>query len=503
MKQIETLIATHIRNSYPNYSIATFPSWLKKQHWKPSFFLVSKDHKKLLAIDIILSGSIPRFQYTKIVGDLLKRHKNLRVIIITLEESYENDPEIKKLCIEYKLGLKILIPDIGIQTVVKTDLDPDTKVRQLPLEDGWFPSTILNKCKGLKKLGFYRILDDFVDKVQTLGNNAQKTLKIVCTTIDQLLSCHPSFETNFGQFMKLSHFDQLLRLTDPKSSDHAFHSFRVFLVGCPVINEFYGEFRKAQKPFCKMDKRKLSIEYIWFLTSIFHDIGRPKEGAREFIQKFSETMDDVELEYSIGIPETKWKKEHNITAKRVLGSLGTFVTDGDSNEEWDGGFIDDEDSKRLSTEWINMYSEMRSHGVISAFDFLGDIFEKAMAADERKHRPFIVTHAAPAALSIMLHDWKVWEKMRELKMIPVNMSMLPMAALLIYIDTWDNYKRRGSDPLTFIKEYIVNSQGALVKIEWGDSDLMEKDKIGYMAYKKAITNLLFKLDLKYGLAGTV
>ena len=455
-----------------------------------------------MAIDIILSGALPQFQYAKIVHNLLAQHKGLRVIVITLEESYENNPTLKELCVNYNLGLKILLPNIGVQTIVRTDIDPVGQTEQLPSEDGWFPLAILNQCNGLKRLGFHVIIENFIAKVQGIGNDEQKTLKLVCETIDQLLSYHPSFKANFGQFMKLIHFEQILKLADPKSSEHIFHSFRVFLSGCPIINEFYKEFKKAQEKTCIMDKKHLRVEYIWFLTAIFHDIGRPKEGIEKLITTtISNTFEDADYELSIHDSEAKWAESHYIDAKRILGSLGAFVVEGNKKAKWDGGCIQDVDTNKFATPWINLYDNRKSHAVISAFDFLGDIFKKATAANERIHRPFIITHAAPAALSILLHDWRIWNEMKEINLIPVNVPMLPMAALLIYIDTWDNYKRRGPEPLIFIKEYLVNPKGAFVKVEWGDSNLMEEEKIGYIAYKKALINLLFKLEIKYGLAG--
>jgi hypothetical protein len=420
-----------------------------------------------------------------------------------LEESYENNPLLKDFCIKYGIGLKVLLP-IGIQTIVRTDFDPEPQIGQLQSEDGWFPFAILNQCNGLKRLGFHVIIENFIEKVQSLGNDEQKTLTLVRETIDQLLSYHPSFKTNFGQFMKLLHFEQILKLADPQSSEHIFHSFRVFLSGCPVINEFYKEFKKAQEKTCITDKKHLSVEYIWFLTAIFHDIGRPKEDIDKLIATtISNTFEDADYELSIHDSDAKWAESHYIDAKRVLSSLGAFVADGNEKARWDGGGIQDVDSNKFATRWMNLYDNRKSHAVISAFDFLGDIFKKATAANERIHRPFIITHAAPAALAILLHDWRVWDEMKEINLVPVNVPMLPMAALLIYIDTWDNYKRRGPEPLIFIKEYLVNPQGAFVKIEWGDSNLMEKEKIGYIAYKKALTNLLFKLEIKYGLAGTL
>lgn len=498
MRHEEKLIRVHLKKEYPNLDYAKkVPDWIRKCRWRPTYLLETKDKKKFLAVDILLSGTIPTYQYTTIVHKIMKKHKNFSVIVATSEESFEDNPEIEKFCRDYGIGLKIIILGLGVETILATYFDAKPETKPLPLEDGWFPSAILEQAKGLTHLGYYKVIDSFINKVESLGNDENKTLNLVLKTIDTLLRYHPSFTEQYGQFMKLSNFEYLLRLSNAGSSEHVFHSFRVFLAGCPIINEFYRKFIKAQIPFCKMDRRKLKVEYAWMLTSIFHDIGRRKEAMPQLV---SAQLDDEDMEVTIHSSDSRWTKEHNIIARRVLGSLGAFIVNAKKGEEWDGGVIDDEDSDRFTIEWIRVYDEMKSHGVISAFDFLGDLFRKAMAAGERKHRVFIITHAATAAMSMLLHDWKIWPEMRKLKLIPVNTPMLPMAALLIYIDTWDNYKRKSGNPLTHIKDYSVDSNGACVKVEWGDKDLMKKDEVGYIQYKKALKNLLFALDIEYGMA---
>jgi hypothetical protein len=501
MKSIETLVRDYTKREYHGFGIVpVLPSWLEAVRWKPSFLLANRNQTKFLGIDLILSGSIPAFQYTKIVSQLLEEYTNFKVIVVVLEESYEENPEIREYCSEAGIGLKVAIPGIGIQTIVKCAFDEVPETGKLPVEEGWFPVAILESARGLTRLGYHRIIDKFIGNIRNVGNNKTRTLELVLEAIDDLLQYHPSFRGNFGQFMKLAHFEQLLRLTEPNASDHVLHSFRVFLAGCPVVNEFYDEFRKAHGRCCIMNEKRLRVEYAWLLTAIFHDIGRPKEGAQRFMVN---TLDDEDMEITVRGRKNRWTRKNYIAALRVAGSLGAFVVEGNVNMQWDGGSIDDEDASKFTAEWINIYDSMKSHAVISAFDFLGDILEKAGAVVERKHRSLIVTHAVPAALSILLHDWKIWPEMKQLKLVPVNALMLPMAALLVYIDTWDNYKRHGDEPTIFIKAYTVDSGSVCVKIEWGDSELLKDAEVGYVEYRKNIENLLFGLDIEYGLVGTV
>jgi hypothetical protein len=167
---------------------------------------------------------------------------------------------------------------------------------------------------------------------------------------------------------------------------------------------------------------------------------------------------------------------------------------------WDGGTIEDPEGVATSEEWIRLYDEMRSHAVISAFDFLGDIFKKAGAADERRHRPFVLTHAVPAALCILLHDWRIWRLAKKWKLFPVDASIIPMAALLIYLDTWDDYRRRGQEQRIFMRTYAVGRNGASVVVEWGDSEELQNEEIKYRAFKKALKNPPFSLKISARMA---
>ncbi len=503
MKKTGKLIKDDIEDSFPGYEIVrSVPSWLRGQRWVPYRLLFNESQNRFLAIDVILSGTIPRFQYNKIVKKLLSDHGNFRVVIIALEEGYEDNPGLASYCIETNMGFKIIIPGMGIQTVVRSDFESSIEQKELPLEDGWFPKAILNQNKNLARLCFNKTIYNFIDAVEELGNDKEKTLELVHSTIDELLSFHPAFKNSIKHFMKLERFEKLFKLSDPDFSDHVFHSFRVFLSGCPVINDFYDHFLAAHKRCCIGPIEKLCVEYSWLLTAIFHDIGKPKEKkvVQKHVDKSFGQDEFLNISFDMEVDDRMWASTQYIAAKRILGSFGAYVAQGYTGDNWDGGGLDDEESDKILDEWINIYDNLESHAIISAFDFFADVAEKCKASAFRQNKTFVLTHAAPAALAIMLHDWKKWKELRKLNLIPVDGRVLPMAALLIYIDTWDNYKRKGDvDPLTYIRSYIVNTKGACVHVEWGNSSEMKDGTVGYELYQDALENLAFALDIEYGL----
>ena len=501
MNRYERILKEHLGKAYPGLRFAKGPKWLKAERWRPTFVLKSRSANRVLAVDLLLSGVIPRYQYRSIVCELLAEQEDLRVVIATLEENYEQVPELEEFCRRYRIGLKVIIPGVGVQTIVRTDLDGEEIKGRLEEEAGWFPEAILNTVVGLDKLVFCKLLDMFVDEVKRVGEDEEETRKLVLRTADALLARHPTFKGNVGQFMRLAHFENLLRFTTPAASEHVFHSFRVFLAGCPVLNRFYEEFCKAHRRFSVGDPRELCMEYSWLLCAIFHDIGRPKEGVAGMIR---DEIGDEDLEVTVRGTSTRWTRPWNMDARRILGSLGAFVAGGPDVGSWDGGAVEDEEGLRISSDWIEIYDEMRSHGIVSAFDFLGDILKKARAAGEKRHRPFMLSHAGPAALGILLHDWRIWPEAKAWRLFPVDAAMLPMGALLIFLDTWDDYRRRGGQTAIHVKEYRVHKKGVRVRIEWGDSGELAKERVKYDAFRQALKkNRPFSLTIRAGMAGQI
>lgn len=440
------------------------------------------------------SGAVARTLYQQEVVRLVKSHKNLRAAICILEEAVESHPELERFCHESGLGLMVLLPGLGVQSRVRTDLDPPVVQAALP-DEGWFPSVLIDRACGLARLSYAAELDAFCDAMRAAADDRRGAFGVLRDTLDRLLGTHPIFRGNIGQFMRLANFEKLLRMASPDASDHVFHSFRVFLAGCPVIDRFYDVFRKAHERFCVGPRNVLSVEYAWLLAAIFHDVGRPKEG---FAKLAHQQLEDDELE--LRGKDTRWVHVEYQAARTALGSLAGHVAGYPESGNWDGGGIPDHGAHDLATAWTGIYDAMQSHSVIGALDFLATVFRTATAADERSNRQFVLTHAVPAALAILLHDWRMWKNAETWRLFPVNVPALPMAALLIYLDTWDDYRRREGQVPVLVRDYSVNAEGVHVTIEWGDSQAYEKERIKYDAFKRALKNGEFSLIIEAKMA---
>jgi len=490
-------VLDRMREMDRRFEVAEPPRWLKAARWRPTFCLRIRRDRRIVAVDVIPSGLIPQNIYRQQVTGLLAAHDEFRVIVCMLEEGYAQHPDMGSFCASLGVGLKVLDLEVGLETICRIDVDPQVSRAPLPADKGWFPEAILSLACRSTRLAFGGEVATFAGKLAEADGDQQEAFSLVRQATDKLLQGRECFGGNIQQFMRLAHFERLLRLTSAVGHEHVLHSFRVFLAGCPIVNMFYDNLRRAQQRFCVGERRDARAEYCWLLASLFHDVGRTKQGVRELA---AAAVEDDDIEVNVIGKESRWSKPEYQNALRALSSLAAHVASGASSGSWDGGSIPDSRGEEIAADWRNTYDKMESHGVIGAIDFLAKAFGAATAADERANRPFILTHAVPAALAILLHDWRVWRKAREWGLVPIDVSVLPLAAVLIYLDTWDDYKRGGPEPSISIREYVVDSKGARVTIEWGDSDALEREKAKYEAFESVLQNpfCALKINAKLG-----
>ena len=495
MNQLAQEVLKFIRMDYPGMRCVSPPRWLRQSSWRSGICLKRDRDRRTLVVDILPSGTIPHALYREQVLPLLAKHRELRIVICAYEQEPEKTGSIERFCLTHAIGLKTIIPHFGLQTVVPTDLDP-AKKGPIPAEGGWFPREILLSARGLSRLSYASVLDEFIAEVQLHPDDETKTLALITGTIQNLLDQYPKCHADIANFLKLLNFEKLLRGYAPQSSEHIFHSFRVFLAGCCIIDRFYDVFREAYERLCLNVPEQFSLEYCWLLTAIFHDIGRQKEGLGQLLQLTSE---DPYTDFAPSGRNTRWLEGHYERARQALTSLGVFIAATPGHRgTWDGGLVPDKRCVEHGKAWTNLYDSYKSHAVVSAFDMLAEVFDKASAVEEIENRPFVVAHAVPAALAIFLHDWRVWTQAEQWQLYPIDMAALPLAAILVYLDTWDDYKRKDGDPMIHIDRYRANQTGAAVNVKWASDAQFEREKarIKYDKLKEAIKNRVCSLRVK-------
>lgn len=489
----------YFRELYPGISRYKTPRWINASRWKPRFCLSIPGDHRIIAVDVIPSAVIPRTLYNEVVKGLVDSHPNLRVIVCVNEMGFESHQELEPYCSRIGIGLKLIVPIIGLQTVCPTDLDIIQSGSGFIEEPGWFPESILQRAMEMRRVSFAKEIKEFVQDVRDVKDRKRKVIDLVFETIDRLLQSQRQCPSSTRRFMKLGHFEGFFR-AQPDVTDHVLHSFRVFLAGCCVVDQYYAQFASAHKRFCII--KRPQPEYTWLLASIFHDIGKPKEVASRVASRMlEEELDDEDITVKVKTKKNKWNRDKYKNARTLLASLGTFISTGyDKKTTWDAGAFSDKKDKVLIADWTRIYDALQSHGIISSFDMLADICDKVQQAGQRINRSFVASHAVPAALTILIHDWHIWIEAKKWGLFPIDCKVFPMAGLLIYLDTWDDFRRTNDIARIYVRDFSVDKGGVSVDIEWNSAEEYQKELMKYTAFNKALKLNRFQLRINHTVA---
>jgi hypothetical protein len=469
-------------------------SWILRCRWQPGLIAQITGDDRVVAVDYIPSAMIPRAIYNGAVLPLCRSHARLRVIVVIDEGAVASFADAQGFCAANGLGLKSIGEGPSLETIVTIDIDRGGTSSAVPSEDVWFPRPILNSTRGLTHLSFCKTLDAFASKVEAVNSDQSACSELVRATVGELLDQAPGFAPSSASVLRLEQFERMLRISDPESTEHVLHSFRVFLAGCAVVNKFYSFLTSAHNRFTPSGGRPVGVEYCWLLTAIFHDIGKPKEIGSKMLQR---ELEDEDATVRIEVDPRKWQRHGYSVARNLLSSLGSFV----ANKPRGGSFWDPRKpsgptGRRLEAELVFLYNKSRSHAVIGALDLLAKMIDQADASGPRRCLPIIESFAAPAALSILLHDWKIRKEAKAWGLFPVDGNLLPLAALLVYIDTWDDYRRSNSLSPIDIEAFEVNSRGAKVTTLWQNKGLLAKENRKHESFRSAIVNCPFSLEIE-------
>lgn len=464
-----------------------YPPFLEKYKWKPKYVFLDSTSKLHIAVDVSYKQQISKKIYETEVVKALNQNKTLRVCLFSsLDYDYDY---LKNFCKKYKFGLKVYSSN-SINTIVPLNFE---KVERLAVRKekkaGWFPDAILNEVKNIKKIKFKTSLINLAKKLKKC-HRKEKQFSLICSCINKMLKENPYYIGDNIPFMNLSYFENLLNLSNINCKDHVFHSARVFLIGCIIIDKFYDRFLSYYRDI--LGTKKISIEYIWLLTSLFHDMGRVKQDMHKILLN-DPKKENPEIEE--GIEEEMGKRWKEDQYKVSLGNVAELIKQSCKTKKsrdfpFTGYALGGKIDPKIANILMESYNKRKSHGVISCFDLSADLLRK-MEASNFKSRTFLLYHIFPAVLAIALHDWKIWKELSEAKIFPIDIRKFPLAALLIYIDTWDDYKRDKDDKIT-IDRLNLDDKSVTVCLTWHKNSEYLDEKLKYDSFER---NVLFS-DLK-------
>ncbi len=417
-------------NSIQLRNIDRFLKSLPDVHWRPDCLLYITQNKRYLAFNIIYDAdSFPN----NLSGEIEKAISKCNLDFFFILENdlllgiFEENCRAKGFGIILNKGRPPLLIRDAMKSVI-----PSTSDKYM----GHYPPWIIEEIRivDLGNSQFRTALRDFsTEYVKLKTKNRmdwQKEENLVKSTIAQILSSDKRYTGGASSLEILSRFEKFWY----DIRDHYFHSFHVFLLGLLILNRYkdiFVEFYKNTFPRYK----HLRLEFVWLLTSIFHDVGYP-------ITKIDVLKEDI-----FGIPTVLSEKElsnvwddpiYKENLKQLVSLFKFSFSTKKHKIDWHPEVFGTEDT---SIEQIFRELYYESHGVAGCFRFLVDIFAEGRREEDIARKIFLINHIYPAAVSIALHDIGFREKLRGIGFKKVKLSRFPFAVLLIYLDSLQEDRR--------------------------------------------------------------
>lgn len=338
---------------------------------------------------------------------------------------------------------------------------------------------LLEQVYALERLSYRGELVAAVDRHLTLKGDEHEFA-------DDLLSAlwDNHIGVSYSQF--LNDFEPRLQYAfggrapgDKTYRDHYLHQFQVFLLGLPVLDKFYDAFKaKCEYP-----------EEAWLLASSFHDVAYPVE----LYDRWSESFFQDALKVSVG--STNVDLEKCFVKQNLLTSVGYVVN----------ALCSTHHQFKLECNWLahqhalveffyDKITEARNHGILSSVALLklaleDDNKKKLEEKFGRSSETVIADMVAPAALSIALHEAKIWHGLRDLKGLPqagasalasIQFGLDPLSFLLVFCDSvheWGRPSKRESTkrlPAFRLREYSCTD--SRVSLELWSPEVRKTDR---------------------------
>lgn len=399
-------------------------------HWCPDYLIEDTRYKKHVAFSIIYDAeSFPNILCQEVekamrncVFDFFFILKN-ELLLDIFEES----------CCEKGFGL--VLDKTGKPFLIRDAIKSIIPIKTAS-HAGHYPLWLTTEIKkiNLGNSKFRTVIGDFSKEYLRLKSrkdfNWEREERLVINTIAEILKSDTRYSSGINSFEILSRFESFWH----DIRDHYFHSFHIFLLGLLILDHYKEEFIRYHKNvFPKY--RSVSLEFLWLLTSIFHDVGYP-------IAK----LDDL-IEGIYGVSTTPYEKEttsvwddpvYKENLKQLISLFRFSLSDKKHRIDWHPEVFG---LKNDPLDHIFRGSFYECHGVAGCFRFLVDIFSEARREEDTETRFFLVNHIYPAALSIALHDKKFREKLSQDGITTIRLSRFPFATLLAYLDSLQEDRR--------------------------------------------------------------
>lgn len=317
---------------------------------------------------------------------------------------------------------------------------------------GRIPEKLCGELKSLKQMHpqIREVLQEFAGDHEALrksGIDDDSEAALLKKTFEAVLASDARFAGTIKPLLNLHHFERMWEVAGLTFRDHFFHSFQDFLLGCLVIDDRYAKFQEFVRDAFP-GTEGLSVEYVWLLVSLYHDVGyltqrggevmEARFGVAAAMNVLTGEREAAIAEHDVALKEEFWRlfAPH----RKVLVSLFDHLVQEPLKGEWLPDTLSMPAKHALDDALRESYVSDISHGAASAMRLITDVSE-FMTQAETADKPFLIKHVYLAALSIPFHDWHVRRELISAGINSIPTSRFPFAALLALIDSVQDSRR--------------------------------------------------------------
>ncbi len=243
------------------------------------------------------------------------------------------------------------------------------------------------------------------------------------------------------------------------------------MLGFMIIDKLYERFDTLAKKYGD----DIILEFIWILTSLYHDIGYPvllqqflicqTYGLELERENNSALIDDCMKQNR----QEFWNSPDYCFIVKVLNNLFGHITNN-KGEKWVfDGFPHPDQSTKFKNNMKTSFIEEGAHGTAGALRLALLTIKQIRHIERSEDREFIYRHIMLASISILFHDLKVRNCFRNNSIKNIRAEDFPFSILLTYVDILQDDRRdltgSSSRPDIFKDIKIVNRKIIVAALE--------------------------------------
>ena len=365
--------------------------------------------------------------------DCLKSEgKNSKVFFIT-----NANEDVKEL------GLQKLSNDFGI---LHNELDKPlldfSVTNSFNLKCKLLPNILkyLANCENLKgKIGdLVRSFSKEYIEIKPEGNKENEMIK---KFMEQILTCDERFKLDTEPINFMCEIEKITTSPENQIRYHYFHAFNTMMLGFMIIDKCYKRFDALVKKIGD----DIVLEFIWILTSLYHDIGYPVPLQQFLIcQTYGLEREDNAVLIDGFLKQNRqdiWNSQYYCLAIEVLDNLFNHITNNRKGKWIFDGFPHPVQSKKFKNSIKISFIEKGAHGIAGALLLVLLTIKQIKGIEGNKDREFIYRHIMLASISILFHDSEVRNCFRNNSIKKIRAEDFPFSILLTYVDILQDDRR--------------------------------------------------------------